>query len=109
MVIKNGDRKMFWQRHVAAFRASGQTRVAYCREQGLKVHQLGYRLDRTGMGSSVGKSAFARVVATETAARVVVKGAAARFSFGGGVALELDTGTDPAWIARLIAHVGGRL
>lgn len=108
MAIKNSDRAAFWQQHLDKFRTSGLSRGAYCREHGLKVHQLGYQLDRAGKTKAASKGAFARVVAAEPAAKVAARSVAARLCFGRDVALEIDAGTDPAWIARLIAHVGGR-
>ncbi len=107
-MIKKGERKMFWHRHVSAFRASGQTRVAYCREHGLKAHQLDYRLNRAGKRVSASKSAFARVITAEVPAPAVPKAAAVRLCFRDGMVLELEAGIDPAWIARLIAHIRGR-
>lgn len=105
MAIKTADRAAFWQRHRENFQASGLTRRAYCREHGLKLHQLGYQLDRAKKVTS-GKAVFARVV---TAAPVAVtRRGAARLSFGGGVVLEIDAGSDPTWIAQVIAAVGDR-
>jgi hypothetical protein len=106
MATKTTDRATFWDRHRKNFHASGLSRRAYCREHGLKVHQLAYQLGRAGkQRAATGKAAFARVVATDPGA-VGAKGAA-RLCFGDGVALELDCGADPAWIAQVIAAVGG--
>jgi hypothetical protein len=106
MAIKNSDKAAFWQQHLADFRASGLSRVTYCREHGLKVHQLGYQLDRAGNAAKAkAKSAFARVALPKVAARAEQR--AARLVFGGGICLELDGGADAAWIAELVAAVGG--
>ena len=105
MAIKTPDRAAFWRQHLKDFQASGLTRGAYCRQHGLKLHQLSYQLDRAGKRPA-DKSAFARVAlaAPVAAGRPV----AARLCFGSEVALELGTGSDPAWIAQVIAAVGGR-
>ena len=108
MAIKNSERAAFWQQHLDNFRASGLSRGAYSREHGLKIHQLGYQLDRRSKTKAASTGAFARVVAAEPSARVETKSVAARLCFGTDVALEVDAGTDPAWVARLIAHIGGR-
>lgn len=108
MAIKNSDGIAFWRQHLDKFRASGLSRGSYCREQGLKVHQLAYRLDRCVKMKATSKGAFARVVAVAPTATATARSTAARLVFAGGVALEVDSGADPAWIARLITHVGGR-
>ena len=35
-------RRQFWQRHIRAWRNSGLSQAAYCRENGLKHYQLWY-------------------------------------------------------------------
>ncbi len=106
MAIKTLDRATFWRQHLKNFQASGLTRGAYCRQHGLKTHQLAYQLDRAGKVPA-DKTAFARVAIAAPPA--VARTTAARLRFGGDVALELDAGSDPVWIARVIAAVGGRL
>jgi hypothetical protein len=105
MAIKTPDRAAFWRQHLEKFRASGLTRNAYCRERGLKLHQLAYQLDRASK-MPVDKAAFARVALAPHLA--VARASAARLCFGGDVSLEVDAGSDPAWIAQVIAAVGGR-
>ena len=108
MAMKNSDQAAIWPQHLNKFRTSGLSRRAYCREHGLKLHQLTYRLGRRGKAKASGKSAFARVIVAEPAAKAVARSATARLCFGGDVALEIDSGMDPVWIAQLISHVGGR-
>jgi len=106
MAIKSSARATFWQQHLAEFRASGLSRGAYCREHGLKVHQLAYQLDRAGKtAKEVAKSAFARVALPTASPGSQQRGA--RLVFGSGIRLELDGGADPAWIAQVITAVGG--
>ena len=108
MATRNSDQTIQWQEHLDKYKASGQSRRAYCRDHGLKLHQLAYRLDRLRTKPASKTSAFVRVV-TASAVAPVPNRFAARLIFGGGIALELDSGMDPAWLARLVAHVGGRL
>ncbi len=35
-------KRRFWQAHIKSWRNSGQTQVAYCRENGLAPHQFTY-------------------------------------------------------------------
>src|SRR5690349_16539388 len=105
MAIKTPDRAAFWRQHLENFRASGLTRSAYCRGHRLRVHQLAYQLDRAGKAPT-DKAVFARVALAAPVA--VARTVAARLCVGGDVALELDTGSDPVWIAQVIAAVGGR-
>lgn len=106
MAIKSSGRTAFWHQHLKDFGASGLSRRAYCREHGLKVHQLAYQLDRASKtAKAAAKSAFARVALPAAAPEVEER--AACLVFGGGVRLELDGGADPAWIAQVIAAVGG--
>ena len=107
MAVKNSNQVAFWQQHLEKFRGSGLSRGAYCREHGLKAHQLSYQLDRGGKTKAASKAAFARVVTTAPASEATGT-CAARLIFGGGISLEVSSGADPAWMARLIAHVGGR-
>lgn len=106
MAVKESDKAAFWQQHLVGFRASGLSRVEYCREHGLKVHQLGYQLDRAGKtAKAMAKSAFARVAAPAHVEATQRHGA--RLVFGRGVALELGSDADASWVAKVIAAVGG--
>ena len=107
MATKNSDRTAFWRPHLAKFRASGLSRGAYCREHGLKVHQLAYQLDRRSKLTGGGESAFARVI-TKVPPFVVTVSRTARLVLPGGVSMDVDTSTDPAWVASLVVAVGGR-
>ncbi|MBV9955220.1 MAG: hypothetical protein JOZ70_08210 [Pseudolabrys sp.] len=105
MAIKTPDRAAFWQRHLENFQASGLKRSAYCREHGLKLHQLAYHLNRAGKMPAA-EAAFARVAVAP--AVPVARFGAARLCVGGDVTLEFDSGSDPAWIAQVVTAVGGR-
>ena len=41
-MAKGGEREARWRRHVDAWRASGGTQTAYCKEHGLRSHSLSY-------------------------------------------------------------------
>ena len=105
MASKKSDKAVFWRQHISKYRASGQTRAAYCRQHGLKLHRLAYHV---GKQSKVGLSgsSFAEVAIADVPVQTGRGGA--RLLVGGGVAVEFDAGTDPAWVARLVAAVGGR-
>lgn len=108
MVFKDSDQIISWQEHLDKYRASGQSRSKYCRENGLKVHQLAYYIGRRNKGVVSKRNAFARVVPVSTAPQAS-KRLAARLIFVGGVVLEIEPGTDPVWLSGIITHVGGRL
>ena len=107
MAFKKSEQAIPWQEHVDKLKASGMSRPAYCLEHGLKVHQLAYHFRRLGKGRASNKNVFARVV-TAPAGMPVPSRVGARLMLGGGVALEIDSGVDPVWLARLVSHVGVR-
>ena len=42
--MTQAERKMMWQKRVAAFKESGQSTTSWCKENNVKVHQLRYWL-----------------------------------------------------------------
>ncbi len=88
--------------------AAGLSRAAYCRLHNLKVSQFQYYFERAKKMLVTKKSPFARVVATTVATlpAPILTSRSARLMFGGNVALEIDAGTDPVWLAHLITSVG---
>lgn len=105
MASKKSGSTVFWRQHISKYRASGQTRAEYCRQHGIKLHQLAYQVvQHNKMGPE--ESGFAKVAVTD--APVAPCRSGARLLVGGGIAVEFDAGTDPAWVARLVAAVGGR-
>ena len=107
MASKTFDQSAFWHQHTGKFLASGLSRNAYCREHGLKIHQLTYQLARRGKGVVASSGAFAQVSAVDVPP-VSARSGCARLLIGGTAALEFDTGVDPAWVARLVQAVGVR-
>lgn len=104
MSSKRSTKSTFWQQHVLKYKASGQSRPVYCRRHGLKLHQLAYYVCIYNKKLASQEGGFARVVVAEPAGPA----SHARLMISGGMSLEFDSGADPAWVARLIAAVGGR-
>ena len=103
MALKKSDLRIFWEQHRSKYNTSGLTRTAYCREHGLKLHQLAYHLRQAGKADRGQKSGFAKII-VKSLPQVSVR-ACARLIIGGGV-MEFDPGIDPTWVARLISAVG---
>jgi len=49
---KDAERERYWQGHVGAWRASGDTQRAYCDRHGLKNHSLSYWHLRLARGTN---------------------------------------------------------
>lgn len=97
-------RSAFWPQHLKAFSASGLSQAEYCRREGLKAHQLAYRLKHTSKGAAVLPAAppgFARVLP----APMPVPEPPSRHYFGGAMALFVSASADPAWSAKLLASI----
>lgn len=105
MASKRSSKAAFWWRHVTKFKASGQSRAEYCRERGLKIHQLAYHIGVHNKQAGRDQSPFAQVVVADVPS--THRGGSARLVTPSGVAVEFDAGADPAWIARLVVAVGG--
>jgi hypothetical protein len=98
-----------WQEHFKQYRASGMTQQEYCRQHGLSPGQFSYRFYAGKAGKKPRKvaAAFAQVYLPQAKASLR-SGVAGRLVFGSGVTLEIETKTDPVWLARVITAVGGR-
>lgn len=105
MATKRSSKATFWWRHVTKYKASGQSRAEYCREHRLKIHQLAYHVRQLNKQVGRDQNPFAKVKVADTPS--VHRSAAARLVLVNGVAVEFENGADPAWIARLVAAVGG--
>lgn len=105
MASKSSGKAAFWWRHITRYKASGQSRAEYCRKHGLKIHQLAYHVGVHNKLAGTDQSSFAEVVVADVPS--THRGTAARLVMAGGAALEFEAGADPAWIAGLIAAVGG--
>jgi len=107
MLSKATDHPAFWRLHIDKFHASGLSRAAYCRGQGLKTHQLAYQLAAKSQSQNLAKSSFAQVVVMDGAPPGGTRGCA-RLLVGGATALEISDDLDPAWVARLVLAIGCR-
>ena len=108
MRSKNSNQTAFWQQHLQKYRASGLTRKAYCLEHGLTINQLVYQIKQSSAKDDRISGAFAQVVTCEPKPMAPAERFVARLVLGRGITFEVDSGVDPAWIARLISHVGGQ-
>ena len=106
MVIDQATREK-WARHLQRLKESGVDRREYCRQHGIKDHQLRWWSGRLAMKRKATKAkAFVRVVVDDAADRKdAAVAVAARLVLAGGGAIEFSTHADPAWIARLAREV----
>ena len=88
-------RREFWARHVQAWRDSGLTQAAYCRQHALKPRALGYwiRCSR-------------QTAASLTLVPLTVQGQSCtgelRLQHASGWQLALPAGVDATWLAGLL-------
>jgi len=106
MRLRDSSKASFWRHHVMKYKASGQTRIEYCRHHGLKVDQLAYRIGQYNRDEPSESNGFAQVVVAESPS--INHTGCARLIVSSGVVIEFSAGTDPGWIARLVLAVGGR-
>lgn len=104
--VPSPETRKAWLEHVAARKASGESRAAYCRKHGLLYHQLRDWECRNGSAAKTSmadkRSPFVRVERTPASPAGGV-----RLTLPGGVGLELAEGFDAAQVARLVAAIGG--
>ena len=84
--------------HVAAWRASGLSQAAYCRQSGLACHRLRdwVRTSRRG-GNGGAPAGFIEVNLAATPSSSAVS-----FLMPNGVRVEVVPGTDPRWLAQVV-------
>ncbi len=110
MATTSSDSKNSWTRLIAAYRSSGQSKVAFCQDHGLKVHQLSYHIKMQNRKTPAKGGGFARVavpladIGTTRPEKIMAK-----LSLKNGFTVDFTTDTDPAWAARLISQLGGFL
>lgn len=95
------SRREYWAGHVSAWRRSGLSQIAYCRDHGLVPRQLGYWLRREGVdGRDVNADALtlvpARVQPVRAAETLVLQ------NNGQGWQLTLPATVSTAWLAALL-------
>jgi hypothetical protein len=102
-VASSAERKR-WLHHVAARKASGDSRAAYCRKHGLHYHQLRDWELRNGKASESRATkvpkAFVRVERPETR-----RGGLLRLTLPGGISIDVSDGFDMTQIAQLLVAV----
>lgn len=84
-----------WEARIAAYESSGQSAAAWCSANGVKVHQLRYRLRREGKADS------ARVTWLRAPAGAPACDGAVLIRIGGGV-IEVRPGFDPALLSQVV-------
>ena len=91
-----------WRKHVARWRASGQTVPEYCRENGLAVSTMRYRIRREAAAPTIRLARVKRmaspIVAPAPAAAVVIEVGAAR--------VRVESGVDEATLSTVLAALG---
>ena len=99
----------YWEEQVKAFAASGLSRAAFCRQHGLRYNRLYAWQGRLAKASAPTKAkAFVRAKAAPArAVRDDGGPRGARLVTASGIALEFQASTDPRWIARVLAELGG--
>ena len=98
------------KKHVVDWPKSGLSKSAYCAQHGILLNQLLYwqQLDR-GRRPRKMEAAFVKATVVRAPASVSPDlTECVRLLVGGGAVLEIKTGVDPIWAARLIGAIGGR-
>jgi transposase-like protein len=92
----------FWSQHIKAFLGSGLSQSEYCRREGIKTHQLAYRI-KLGCGKQSSLPAappgFARVLSAASSGPTAVA------NHHGAMAVFFSTSIDPSWTAKLLASI----
>jgi hypothetical protein len=85
-----GSKAAFWRRHLAAWRDSGQSRAAYCRQEDLSLPCFGYWRGKLGTEPSPSTHALLPIVVSEVSTsmdRIEVK-------LPNGLRVGLSVGSD---------------
>lgn len=109
-MASRAERRVFWQRQVEAFEASGETCVAYCAAHGLNHSTLGkwrrrlHPAERMARPKRAAASSppFVPVRVTPTMQR---DRAAAVLHWPSGARLLLAGDADPVWLGRLLSEM----
>ena len=111
--LRQRERETQWRKRVGAWRQSGSSQAAFCRQQGLAPadfswwkHELARR-DGRAAASAVqpGCESLPQFVPLQVTA-VNTRGACA-LELRDGRRLQIEDGTDPRWIAALVAALEG--
>lgn len=105
MKTKREETRAAWAEHLKRWRHSGLPRLEYCRENGIKDHQLRYWAGRVaGADAKPKPRAFAKAV-VEASSPVPTSGGAARLVLPSGAVIEFSPSVEPSWIARVAQEV----
>ena len=100
------ERRLFWQEHLAQWRASGMSQGAYCRQPGLRLAQFGYWKKRL-------LTARAPATTPATPGFIAVQMAAASATLtvvlNDHLRVEVRPGFDPATRRAVIQALGGHV
>jgi transposase-like protein len=88
-----------WAQCVKLFEASGQKLKEFCRENGLAPSSFSYW--RRQLRSKVERSVAQKLIEVRPAA-VAMSSAAMRIAVRGGICMEVQEGTDAAWVAGVV-------
>jgi hypothetical protein len=88
-----------WENRIAAYRSSGQSARAWCAANGVKPHQLWYRLSQEGKADK--KADSARITWLRAAAGEPAHDGGLLVRVGGGV-IEVRPGFDPDLLAMVV-------
>ena len=94
------ERRAYWQGHVQCWRASGQSKQAYCHEHGLKPANLYRWCAKLGDGQSQGP----RFVPLQLPL-VAGNGCVMELALGGGRVLRIGADADPRWVSQLVREL----
>ena len=89
-----------WEERLAAYHASGQSARAWCESNGVKLHQLRYRLERertSGAGKPAVPVWLKAAVAVDSVLRVRI----------GNAVIEVGRGFDPDLLAAVARSLVG--
>jgi hypothetical protein len=100
--VEGQQQRQEWESRIAAYKSSGQSAVAWCAENGVKVHQLRYRLGQESKKADSARVTWLRAPAGETT------GDGAVLVRVGGSVIEVRPGFDPdllSLVVRVLAAV----
>lgn len=98
------ERERYWRSVLEQWQASGMSRAAFCRRQGISYHGLNYWKDRVGRKTDGGapgrrRSRFVEIAVSPAATPTY------EIALAGGRRLRVASGFDDAEVARLMAVV----
>lgn len=103
MKTNREEARAVWIEHLKQWRQSGRSRLEYCRERGVKDHQLRYWAGRLSAAGKPNRLSFVKAV-TAPSPLPSISGSARLFLPTGSV-IEFSAATDPAWIVRVAQEV----